>query len=82
MVVIAALNGVVKVGMTTLLRRFAPIASTFSRRGEATTAADEAVPFHKLYFVEVPTKIVNYSCLGFCTVVGVPMIWRAVGLSG
>ena len=32
------------------------------------------------YYVEIPTKLVNYVCLSLMTVWGVPLLWRYLGI--
>lgn len=41
---------------------------------------EESIAVHKLYCVEVPTRVVNYGLLSFSTIIVTPLCWRFFSL--
>ena len=82
LVVVLFTNVYVKTGMVMLIGqldsrcfggRLEALAGT---PGECVDAMGNRVPNHKRYYVEVPTKLVNYICLSLMTIWGIPLLWR------
>jgi len=57
------------------------ISSILERKGERVDPFNKPVPFKRLYWVEIPSKLVSYSAVGWATVVGAPLVWRALGIA-